>query len=124
MDSLKQAFIRGRVGNLILSTSLTGIITAFVTGNSYLSIIVPGRIYQPVFKEFGIKRSVLSRTTEDSGTVVVPLLPWSAAGGYMASTLGVPTTEYMPWAIMCYTGFIIAWIYGYTGKAIWKVDDK
>lgn len=123
LDSLKQAFIRGKVGNLILSTSLTGIITAFVTGNSYLSIIVPGRIYQPVFNEFGIKRSVLSRTTEDSGTVVVPLIPWSAAGVYMASTLGVPTMSYMPWAIMCWAGFIFAWIYGYTGKAIPKVDE-
>jgi len=123
LDSLKETLIKGKVGNLILSTSLTGIITAFVTGNSYLSIIVPGRIYQPLFNEFGIKRSVLSRTTEDSGTVVVPLIPWSAAGVYMTTTLGVPTLSYLPWAIMCYLGFIIAWIYGYTGKAIWREKD-
>jgi NhaC family Na+:H+ antiporter len=120
LDSLKNAFIKGRVGNLIFSTSITGIITGCVTGNSYLSIIVPGRIYQPVYNELCIKRSVLSRTTEDSGTVVVPLVPWSAAGVYMASTLGVPTLSYLPWAIMCYAGFIIAWVYGYTGKAVWR----
>ncbi len=124
LNSLKKAFIKGKVGNLILSTSLTGIITGVVTGNSYLSIIVPGRIYQPVFNELGIKRSVLSRTTEDSGTVIVPLVPWSAAGVYMAATLGVSTLSYLPWAIMCYLGFIIAWIYGYTGKAVWKVKDS
>lgn len=120
LDTIKDSFIKGKVGNLILSTSLTGIITGLVTGNSYLSIIVPGRIYQPVFKEYKIKLNVLSRTTEDSGTVVVPLIPWSAAGVYMTATLGVPTQSYAPWAIMCYLGFIIAWIYGYTGKAIWK----
>lgn len=124
LDSIKQAFIKGKVGNLIFSTSVTGILTGLVTGNSYLSIIVPGRIYQPVFNEFKIKRSVLSRTTEDSGTVIVPLVPWSAAGVYMATTLGVSTMEYLPWAIMCYLGFILAWVYGYTGKAIWKVDDS
>ncbi|HHU17875.1 MAG TPA: Na+/H+ antiporter NhaC [Clostridiales bacterium] len=123
LDSLKNAFIKGKVGNLIFSTSITGILTGFVTGNSYLSIIVPGRIYQPVFNEYGIKRSVLSRTTEDSGTVIVPLVPWSAAGVYMASTLGVPTLSYLPWAIMCYLGFVIAWIYGYTDKAIWRVQE-
>ncbi len=123
LDSLKNAFIKGKVGNLIFSTSITGIITGFVTGNSYLSIIVPGRIYQPVFNEYGIKRSVLSRTTEDSGTVIVPLVPWSAAGIYMATTLGVPTLSYLPWAIMCYSGFIIAWIYGYIDKAIWRVKE-
>ncbi|QSQ08059.1 Malate-2H(+)/Na(+)-lactate antiporter [Koleobacter methoxysyntrophicus] len=120
LNSIKETFIKGKVGNLILSTSLTGILTGIVTSNSYLSIIVPGRIYQPMFKEFGIKRSVLSRTTEDSGTVVVPLVPWSAAGVYMATTLGVPTQSYAPWAVMCYLGFVFAWIYGYTGKAIWK----
>jgi NhaC family Na+:H+ antiporter len=120
LDSIKESFIKGKVGNLIFSTSLTGILTGLVTGNSYLSIIVPGRIYHPVFKEFGIKLNVLSRTTEDSGTVVVPLIPWSAAGVYMAATLGVPTQAYAPWAVMCYLGFIIAWLYGYTGKAIWK----
>jgi NhaC family Na+:H+ antiporter len=124
LSSIKEAFIKGKVGNLILSTSLTGILTGIVTSNSYLSIIVPGRIYQPMFKEFGIKRSVLSRTTEDSGTVIVPLVPWSAAGVYMATTLGVPTQSYAPWAVMCYLGFIFAWIYGYTGKAIWKENGN
>lgn len=124
LNSIKEAFIKGKVGNLILSTSLTGILTGIVTSNSYLSIIVPGRIYQPMFKEFGIKRSVLSRTTEDSGTVIVPLVPWSAAGVYMATTLGVPTQSYAPWAVMCYLGFIFAWIYGYTGKAVWKENGN
>ncbi|MDK2854789.1 MAG: Na+:H+ antiporter, NhaC family [Bacillota bacterium] len=123
IEAIKGAFIKGRVGNLILSTSLTGILTGLVTGNSYLSIIVPGRLYYPLFNDFKIKRNVLSRTTEDSGTVVVPLIPWSAAGVYMTATLGVPTLSYAPWAIMCYIGFVIAWLYGYTGKAIWKVED-
>lgn len=124
LNSIKETFIKGKTGNLILATSLTGIITSLVTGNSYLSIIVPGRLYLPVFKDFKIKRNVLSRTTEDSGTVVAPLVPWSAAGVYMTATLGVPVLSYLPWAIMCYAGFIIAWIYGYTGKAIWKEEDK
>jgi NhaC family Na+:H+ antiporter len=36
----------------------------------------------------------------------------------MAGTLGVETLAYLPWAIMCYTGFIFALIYGFTGFAI------
>lgn len=124
LEEIKERFIKGKVGNLIFSTSITGILTGLVTGNSYLSIIIPGRLYYPVFDEFGIKRSVLSRTTEDSGSVIVPLIPWSSAGVYMSATLGVPTISYAPWAIMCYLGFIIAWIYGYTGKAIWKVEKS
>ncbi|NPV71152.1 MAG: Na+/H+ antiporter NhaC [Firmicutes bacterium] len=120
LDHIKASFIKGKTGNLIFSTSLTGILTGMVTGNSYLSIIVPGRLYISLFKEFGIKRSVLSRTLEDSGTVLVPLIPWSAAGVYMTSTLGVSTLQYLPWAVMCYLGFVVAWVYGFTGRAIWR----
>ena len=66
----------------------------------------------------------LSRTLEDAGTVVVPLIPWSAAGAYMASTLGVETLDYLPWAILCYTGWIFAIIWGFTGFGIAKLDDE
>lgn len=66
----------------------------------------------------------LSRTLEDSGSIVVSLVPWSMAGVYMSSTLGVPVIEYLPWAIMCYLGFIIAIIYGYTGFTIEKINSS
>ena len=66
----------------------------------------------------------LSRTLEDAGTVFVPLVPWSAAGAYMTATLGVETLDYLPWAILCYTGFIFAIIYGFTGFGIAKLDKE
>ena len=52
----------------------------------------------------GLQPKNLSRTLEDSATVVEPIVPWTAAGVYMATTLGVPTLTYLPWAILCYTG--------------------
>ncbi|WP_276204000.1 Na+/H+ antiporter NhaC family protein, partial [Vibrio lentus] len=60
----------------------------------------------------------LSRTIEDAGTIIEPLVPWTAAGIYMASTLGVATLDYLPWAIQCYTGVVFALIYGFTGFGI------
>ena len=44
-----------------------------------------------------------------------PLVPWSAAGAFMAGTLGVATVEYLPWAVMNYTGFVFALILAATG---------
>lgn len=41
----------------------------------------------------------------------------------MATTLGVPTLEYLPWAILCYTGVIFALIYGFTGFGIAKIKE-
>lgn len=42
---------------------------------------------------------MLSRTVEDSGTVTSPLIPWNSCGAYMSGVLGVPTIEYLLYAI-------------------------
>src|SRR5699024_496590 len=83
-----------RTGDLILSTVLSCLTMALVTGNSYLSIIVPGEMFKDTYKMKNLAAKNLSRTLEDSGTVVVPLIPWSSAGVFMAGTLGVPTLSY------------------------------
>ncbi|MEN1935089.1 Na+/H+ antiporter NhaC [Paenibacillus sp. 102] len=111
-------------GSLILATVLSCITMAITTGSSYLSILIPGELFKNVYAERGLHPKNLSRTLEDSGTVVVPLIPWSMAGVYMSSTLGVPVIEYLPWAVMCYLGFIIAIIYGYTGLTIEKINNS
>lgn len=111
-----------RTGDLVLTTVLSCITMALVTGNSYLSIIVPGEIYKDTYKKYQLHAKNLSRTLEDSGTVVVPLVPWSSAGVFMAGTLGVPTLSYAPWAILCYLGFVFAIILGYTGIGIANVN--
>lgn len=109
-------------GNLIASTVLSTIFMSLVTGSSYLAILVPGEMFAPAYDKLGLHRKNLSRTLEDSGTCVVPLVPWAVAGTYMANTLGVPTLEYLPWAVLCYSSFIFALIFGYTGITIKKAD--
>jgi len=111
--------VRGVFG-LVAAAVATGIVTALVTGSSYLSIIVPGELYRDAFARKGLAAKNLSRTTEDSGTVIVPLIPWSAAGVFMAGTLAVPTVQYLPWAVMNYLGFLFALAYGATGIGIAK----
>lgn len=105
-------------GSLVAATVSSCILTAFMTGSSYLSILLPGELFSPAYRQRKLAAKNLSRTTEDSGTVMVPLVPWSIAGVFMAGTLGVPTLEYVPWAVMCYSGWIFALIYGFTGFKI------
>lgn len=61
---------------------------------------------------------MLGRTVEDAASVIEPLLPWTAAGAYMASTLGVPTLEYLPWAIQNWIAIPIALVLAATGLGI------
>jgi len=105
-------------GALITSAAASGVAVALMTGSSFLTILIPGELFAPAFKKRNLAAKNLSRTTEDSGTVVVPLVPWSMAGVFMAGTLDVPTLTYLPWAVMCYLGIGFAILYGYTGFAI------
>ncbi|GAB4168577.1 MAG: Na+/H+ antiporter NhaC [Calditrichia bacterium] len=105
-------------GSLIMSTALSSATIALITGSSFLTILIPGELFSSVYRSRGLAAKNLSRTTEDSGTVIVPLIPWSMAGIFMASTLGVSTLSYLPWCIMNYSGIIIAVIYGFTGIGI------
>lgn len=105
-------------GKVIASSVAASIATALMTGSSFLSILIPGELFAPAYKKYNLAAKNLSRTTEDSGTVVVPLIPWSIAGVFMSGALGVETIAYAPWAIMCYSGFVFALLYGFTGFAV------
>ncbi len=105
-------------GQLIAATVGSTIFTALITGSSYLTILLPGELFAPAYRKRDLAAKNLSRTLEDSGTVIVPLIPWSAAGVFMAATLDVPTLSYLPWAVMNYTGFLFAMLYGFSGISI------
>jgi len=105
-------------GQLLAATVSSTIFTALITGSSYLTILMPGELFAPAFRQRNLAAKNLSRTLEDSGTVIVPLIPWAAAGVFMAATLDVPTLEYLPWAVFNYTGFVFAIVYGFTGVGI------
>jgi Na+:H+ antiporter, NhaC family len=109
---------------IILSTIFSCFTMAFVTGSSYLSILIPGELFKNTYVKRGLHPKNLSRTLEDSGTVLVPLVPWSAAGAYMAATLGVPTFQYLPWAVLNYAGIIVAIILAITGIGVTKLKDE
>ncbi len=83
-------------GQLVAATVGSTIFTALITGSSYLTILLPGELFAPAYRRSQLAAKNLSRTLEDSGTVVVPLIPWAAAGVFMSATLGVSTLSYVP----------------------------
>ena len=115
MKSVKSVF------GLIFSTVISCITAIFVTCNGQLSILIPGEMFQKAYIKRGLEPINLSRTLEDAATVVEPITPWTAAGVYMATTLGVATMDYLPWACLNYTGVIFALIWAATGIGIKKI---
>lgn len=109
--------VKSRLG-LVASTIGICLGTTGVTSNGQISIIMPGEVLRPAYIRRGLAPKVLSRTLEDSVSVTECLLPWTAAGAYMAGTLGVATLEYLPWAIFNWSGMIIALVLAGTGIGI------
>lgn len=125
-NSLKiiiSVFLKGvkSVFRLIATTLVSTILICGITSNGQLSVLLPGEMFKETYKKFGLAPTNLSRTAEDAGTVVEPILPWTAAGVYMATMLGVPTLEYLPWAFLNYTGMIFALIWAATGIGITRL---
>jgi NhaC family Na+:H+ antiporter len=104
-----------QVWSIVLTTIATSIVTALVTGSSYLSMIIPAELLAPVYKKQNLAAKNLSRIVEESGAIIVPLIPWSMAGVYITGAIGVPTFSYLPWAVMNYVSVLILAIFGLTG---------
>jgi len=103
-----------KVSSLVITTIVTSILTALVTGSSYLSMIIPGELLAPIYKRKALAAKNLSRIIEESGAIIVPLIPWSMAGVYITGTIGVATFSYLPWAIMNYAAVVILAVFGFT----------
>lgn len=107
--------VAGKVGSLVAVTIGSCVVTALVTGSSYLSVIIPGDLLSPVYKKKGLAAKNLSRMIDECGGIIVPLVPWSMAGVYITGALGVQVFSYLPWAIANYAAIFILGLYGFTG---------
>jgi len=111
-------------GQLIAITVIGGLVLIAATGTSTVSFLILGGLLRTEYIRRGLEARNLGRTMEDSVTVVEPILPWTLAGVFMATALGVPTLEYAPWAILCYSGVVFALLWGFTGFAVSKITKK
>ena len=108
-----------RVSTCVVATALG---VNLIVGEQYLSILLAGRTFKPIYDQLGLHPKNLSRTLEDSGTVINPLVPWGVCGAFSTSMLGVATLAYLPFAIFCYTSLILTVIVGLTGLTMTRSD--
>lgn len=104
-----------RVWSLTLTTVVTALTTALITGSSYLAMLIPGELLAPAFRQMDLAAKNLSRIVEEAGAIMVPLIPWSMAGVYISGILGVPVTAFLPFAFMNYFSVLLLVLYGFTG---------
>lgn len=107
-----------KVSSVVLASALTAIGINILIGEQYLSILLTGETYAAQYKKVGLSNINLARVTEDAGTVVNPLVPWSVCGVFITSVLGVSTVSYLPFAVFCFVCPLLTIFYGFTGKTL------
>lgn len=118
-----QRFLKTRI-SIVITTMVTSWITLVATTSQHMSMIIPGRMFAPVYEKKGYKLVNLSRTLSDSGGLLDAIVPWSLSGVFMAGSLGISTLEYLPYAYFVYIVPVIAIIYAVTGFAFPKNTEK
>ncbi|MFG6495872.1 Na+/H+ antiporter NhaC [Fictibacillus sp. UD] len=115
-----------KAGKLIATTLASSVGINLLAGEMYLSILLPGQALKDAYVKSGVPLKNLSRTVEDGGTLVNPLVPWSVSGAFFASTLGVSVVEYIPFALFLWLSPMFTLLLAFTGWSIGqsKSDEK
>ena len=94
--------------SLIAASLASGATMVALTSHGGVTALIVGGLFQTAHREQNLAPENLSRSLEDSVTILEPLMPWTVSAIFMASALGVPTLEYLPWAIFCMTGWMFS----------------
>ena len=84
---------------LFASTVVSCLAINVTASDQYLSLVVPGKMFEQAYKDRNLAPENLSRTLEDSGTVTSVLVPWNTCGAYQSGVLGVSVADYFIYAI-------------------------
>lgn len=97
----------------------------------YLSIALPGRMYAPVYRGLGYSPLNMSRTIEEGGTLMSPLIPWNAGGAFVISALALGIADgnlenllYIPLSFVCWLASVFGIIYALTVLFSPKATEK
>ena len=98
---------------LFASTVASCLTINLTASDQYLSIVIPGKMFNKAYKKRNLKSENLSRTLEDSGTVTSVLIPWNTCGAYQSGVLGVSVLDYFVYAIFNWLSPFMTLLFAY-----------
>ena len=106
---------------LFAGTAASCVTINLTASDQYLSIVLPGKMFDQAYKDRNLAPENLSRTLEDTGTVTSVLIPWNTCGAYQSGVLGVGVGEYFAFAIFNWLSPITTLVYAYFGIKIRQI---
>ena len=78
--------------SLVAATLAAGATFVAITSHAGVTALIVGELFRPAYRDRGLSGENLSRSIEDSVTLVEPLLPWTVSALFMATTLATVRT--------------------------------
>lgn len=110
-----------RIGLLVTTTTVCTFIFNFIAADPFLSVSLPVKAFGKSYDELGYSRTLLCRCV-NMAAYFAPMVPWGSGGIFVATTLGVPVMEYLPYYFVGFIAPIVAIILAFTGIAMPKAD--
>ena len=109
---------------LFAGTAASCVTINLTASDQYLSIVLPGKMFEQAYRDRELAPENLSRTLEDAGTVTSVLIPWNTCGAYQSGVLGVGVGEYFIYAIFNWLSPFMTLAYAYFGIKIKRLTGK
>ena len=106
--------------SLVGATMGSCIICNIILSDQYISILIPGKMFNSIYKEEGYEPELLSRSLQDSATVTSVLIPWNTCAVVQTGVLGVPTLTYLPYCFFNIASPIVSLLVAAIGYKITK----
>lgn len=100
---------------VILTTLGSTAFTNATTCNQYATSFIIADAFRSKYDELKIKRKVLSRSLEDTGTMLENIVPWHPTAIFIVATLGISVADYWYWQFLSLINFIVAPALAVTG---------
>ena len=107
-------FARGQKATVV-SALFASATTNALTSNQSATAFIVGDAFAQRFDNLRVPRRVLSRSIEDTGTMIESIIPWHATALFMSATLGVSVAEYWYWQVLTLANLLVAPVLALTG---------
>lgn len=108
----------------ILGTLFLTAVTNAFTSSQYATSFIIGDAFKSKYDEQQIDRNVLSRSLEDTGTMIESLVPWHPSTIYMVTTLGVAWGDYWHWQLLSLINIVVAVLLASLGIGLRSTRDS
>lgn len=122
MPTLINRLLRGvtKPSTLVASSLVASAVTNAMTSSQYANSFINGEAFAKKYDDFGVNRKVLSRSLEDTGTMIESIVPWSTTAVFIYATLGVSVADYWHWQLLSLINIPLAFILAFLGLAQFK----